>query len=313
MTRARWATTAFVVFSGLMAALVTYLYATWSPSGRVRHNDFLAPDTAVRAVTQPAKIQGYISGLAPTATRFVSGIPRLSSTQPKGMRIDWVHTLPHEFTLLFDQQAPEALGVALFVSEHPESNDFAGVVNGSAFFGDLRFVQWTPPQLLTKDGGVLVARGAISVPVPVQERVATAWPGYVPLEAPPISGKHLVEIAVDNRNGALMEIHGALMRAYRAWGDVQLHEDLMAIWPDILRANVTADLTQDDELTIHVHAECVSQPESVPETIDALAHDLATLGSLQLDGSTHWETHLTAQGHYRVSGFESRLRRALGT
>ena len=127
----------------LLAVAATWWFLFRGPAPALRHADYLRPDTAVRVVLCPARVQSYVSGLAPTATRFVHGIPKLSSMQGAPIRFDWIHKLPLEMAFLFDQAFPGHFGVTLFLQEHPTGEPIDELAGNSSFLQDLQPILWS--------------------------------------------------------------------------------------------------------------------------------------------------------------------------
>jgi len=143
----------------LAAGAATWFYFFYATFGRVPHEAFMGRATAVRLTFQPYRIQRYISSLAPLGTRFIKGVPQLSSMQGGPIRINWIHRLPYEISLLLEEQAEDSLAAAFFVNVRPEPNDFMEALNESRLLHVLRFVQWRPYQVTPKAEGVLMTQG----------------------------------------------------------------------------------------------------------------------------------------------------------
>jgi hypothetical protein len=318
MKRTRLATGIIVAAAGIIAAALTAWYLFYRPLPGISHATHLTPSTAIRVVLQPARVQGYVSRLAPTATRYVKGIPRLTSMQPGPIRLDWIHTLPYEFTLLFAQDAADFQTVLLFVKENPDGRNFAGVLNDSSLFRDLRAVDWPSHRVRADKSGALLASGSLVIPEDTQAAVEAAWPRIVPARIPEVEGDHFLEIAADNGNGALMEIHGALAAAYGPWGGPELQQALRAAWPAIDNLRLSADLEEDDRLAFTLRVQTVR--EDARDSVQAAATQFAAEVEAWLrdeegfvfSGETKWTDPYTLTGHYRLTGFEPNLRRALG-
>jgi hypothetical protein len=300
----------------VVAAGLYYFYFV-RPTYGVFHEPLMAQDTAVRVVLKPVLVQSYVSSLAHTATKFIKGIPKVSSMQQFAFNTEWIHKMPFEFSFLFDQRSPEYLGVLLFVREHPTSESFASLVNGSGFFNDLHPIDWEQDRMAREGAGQLVSTGTLPIPVATRNVVSDAFPNYVPFDAPPVTGRHFIEIAVDNSNGALMELHGALSRAVVPWADPTLERNMYQVWPFIEQVQITADLEADDTLVFRADITCADGDAAdvigeVVETAGAAAgrylegrHDFQVSGRADAVGNK-----VTAE--YTLSGFESKLRRALG-
>jgi len=301
----------------ILVAVGAYYWFFVRPTYGVFHEPLMAQDTAVRVVLKPVLVQSYVSSLAHTATKYIKGIPKLSSMQQFAFNTEWIHKMPFEFSFLFDQRSPEHLGVLLFVKEHPTSESFASLVNGSGFFYDLHPIDWDQDRMSKKGTGQLIATGTLPIPVSTQKMVSAEFPNYAPFDAPPVTGRHFIEIAVDNSNGALMELQGAPSRAVTPWSTPALENEMNALWAAIPHVQVTADLEGDDNLVFRAEIACSDADAAgnvfmVVKTAGvAVGQFLEDRHGFRLDGDADLRGDKVL-ATYALSGFESKLRRALG-
>ncbi len=302
----------------LAAGAATWFYFFYATFGRVPHEAFMGRATAVRLTFQPYRIQRYISSLAPLGTRFIKGVPQLSSMQGGPIRINWIHRLPYEISLLLEEQAEDSLAAAFFVNVRPEPNDFMEALNESRLLHVLRFVQWRPYQVTPKAEGVLMTQGMVSIPQDTQSLVAAQWPAAKDLPPPPLSGKHLLELSADNGNGVLMQWLGALNTAYPRWCEDTLQQTLTQALPLVRHLSITGDLAKNDEVHFQVNVRCgeEAQPGMVEEAVNGAAEWLGDVlmeaHHFRFDGGAQWMDAHTLKGDYVLTGFEGALSRALG-
>ena len=249
MNRMRLVTVALVALAAVIAATLTIIYLLFPPVPGPEHDRWLMPNTALRVVLQPSRAQHYITRLAPTATRFIQGVPRLSSTQGRALRIDWIHALPHEITLLVARPRAERLDTRLVVRERPASESMAAVLNHSGFFRALRVAAWNRSRLAPAADNVLVAEGR----VPLAHRDP---PPMEPFDPPALETGHLFEIAGVNGGGVPALFHEALVRAYGAYAGAAAHETLHASLGGVDRFRFTADLAAPDTLEMALDIAC---------------------------------------------------------
>lgn len=301
----------------LLAVVATWWFLFSGAGAAVRHAPYLRPETAVRAVLCPARVQSYVSGLAPVATRFVNSIPQLSSMQGGPIHFDWLHKMPLEMAFLFDQASPGRFGVTLFFQEHPTGAPLDQMVNGSSFLGDLQPIYWSSPGLRREPGGRLLVDGQLDIPTQIQQQAAGIWTQYQPVEPPPIRGNHFLEIGINNCNGALLQIQGALFNLFTPWADVPLQETLNAAARNVASAAASADLAGNDCLKFNVELRCADSPSAealatVCRTAgQALAAWLQAAHGFQLTGNVEAD-RTRVRADYQLTGFEPRLKRALG-
>lgn len=301
----------------LIAGLSTIWYLYWATPGRRTHERYMAPGTYVRLSLQPARAQRYVSRLAPTATRFITSVPKVTSLQSRAFRVDWIHTLPYEFSLLFASVLPEETSVILFVNTVPEDAAFPGEFNQSPFFRDARRMaqmEWDRPALALAEKNVHLAAGRIFMP-----RSTGAPQGLVGLdERPPRwRGKHLLELSAVNRDGALAALHAALISGSN-YGIADMdHAALMTAWSAIDELHLTGDLIRDDLIEFALTVHCAQdRPEHVANAAEMAAAGVAEALARQrfrFEGSGGWRDAFTYAAQYRLTGFEPALRRALGS
>ncbi len=301
----------------VVVAVGLYYYFFIRPTYGVFHEPYLAQDTAVRTVLKPVLVQSYVSSLAPSGSQYISGVPRVTSLQQFAFRTEWIHKMPFEFTFLLDQRSPEYFGVLLFVREHPAAEAFDELVNNTRFFNSLHPIAWEQRQMSRQGTGQMIAAGTLPIPAAARRAVSEAWPQYVPIDAPPVTGTHFIEVAVNNRNGALMELHAGLTRAVAPWADAELDRTMRRLWPAIEDVRLTADLAGNDRLVFRNEIGCTTPMEAndvrlaAENAAAAVARYLESAYGYQLQGSLSVSGDMV-HGEYTLSGFEASLRRVLG-
>ncbi len=301
----------------LIALIATWWFLFQGPGSALRHARYMRPDTAVRAVLCPARVQSYVSSLAPTVTHFVRGLPKLSSMQGGPIRFDWLHKMPLEMAFLFDQSLPGRFEVTLFMKEHPAGEPMDELIDNSTFLGDLSPILWSSPRIRRESGGCLLADGQLAVPPDFQEEATRFWPQYKPVVAPAIHGNHFFELGINNCNGALMQLQGALINLFVPWADMSLQQQLSEAARGVIELHAFADLAVSDRLEFTVEIQC-GDPGSATAVAalcgtaaPVLAAYLQSMHQFTLDGS--WETDgARTTGKYVLGGFEPSLRHALG-
>jgi hypothetical protein len=298
----------------LVAMAVTGYVLFWATPGRVSHIAWYPPNTALRVVIQPATIQHYLSGLAPSATRFVRGVPKITSMQPGAFRVDWFHTLPYETALFASMDAPDAISLTLFLNDTPKADDFEGLVNGSSFFRDLDVVSWNPSRVERDAKHVLLAHGSIGASSSVinvqQAPIETSVPDRAPA--------HLVEIDLNNRSGIGTALLDILTRRYGPLINDYTQNTLGALASKILNVAAFADLIEDD----HVRGEFTvlfrpdSPADALRDPLEGLLNEIARAlrdeQALFCVFSAAWSDPSTVRATFELRGFERELRHALG-
>ena len=304
---------AFIVLGG-------YFLVQWffSLPGAANHDQYVQDTTTVRMVLQPSRVQGYVSDLAPQATKLVDAIPKFTSTQNRAYRIDWIHKLPHEITFLFSRVSRDRLEVLLYVNELPEADSFSREVNNSGFWGRARGIYWDNPRLTAQGLSERLARGGMFVPEYADEMISATLTNPQRSIPPPIDGRHLFEFAADNREGGLMEWQAAMRDAWGDWLGRDFQDELAAALGGVVYLQVTGDLRTDDELEFNVHIELRDPAMSAPvgttlgNFIDEMDTFLASAIGARAIPTTIDTIGDTVAGGFTVTGFEPRVRRALG-
>mgnify|MGYP006280045093 CR=1 FL=1 len=311
MNRMRLVSVALVALAAVIAATMTIVYLLFPPVPRPAHEPWLMPNTALRIVLQPSRAQHYITKLAPTATRFIKGVPRLSSTQGRALRIDWIHALPHEMTLLVARPRPEELRVRLVVRERPESESMAAVLNHSGFFRALRFAAWDRARLVPENGHFLAAQGRVALPThvpPLEQR----------FPPPELDTGHLFEIAGTNRGGVPALFHEELVRTYGAYAGQDAHEAVQWSLDGVRRFRFTADLAAPDTLGLRLEIACSgarglqAAAEAAHLVEEAVRARLLDEEGFRLEGAAAPVSETELRATYTLTGFEPQLSRALG-
>lgn len=280
----------------------------------LRHEAFITPNSSIRLVLCGAPVQGYVSDLAPQVLKLVPGLPRLSSMAPPTQRLDWLHYLPIEFTFIIDQSAYEQLDVTLFVRENEEGPDFAEVLNDSAFLYGARPVSWESGRIRRTGEGPLVATGEMPLSGATQEAVDEWWPAYAPAALGMVSGAHFLELAADNRNGALFAVHNTLSE-YSAEPVIRALDPLLDVWRLVEELHFTGDLDGDNRFVLQMSVICGNTEadaagvfnNALSAAVDAMNGAIpeswatTVTASVEISGN-RLETRLT------WTGFEPRLR-----
>lgn len=302
----------------LCIAAGSYYYFFLRPRTGVTHEAFLVPDTAVRAVMKPVLVQDYVSSLAPAGTRFVKGVPKFSSLQQFSFRTEWIHKMPFEFTFLLDQRSPDFLGVILYVQEHPAAEAFDDLVNDSGFFRALYPVQWESSRMLRQGENHLLAMATLPIPPVTRDGVSRSFPDYMSFDPPEVTGSHFAEIAINNQNGALMELQGALPGLVGVLNNPALEAQISDFWPKVAGVYFTADLEEPNRVSMILDV-TLTDPGAANEAtalLDAAAAAVADyLNSrfgFSFGGTARPDGADGISGTYLLSGFETRLRNALG-
>lgn len=291
-----------------VGALLLTLYFLLSQPGRESHEEYLTGDTVFRLVTQPAMEQGYISSLTNAATKYITRIPRFTSMQARAFRVDAIHTLPYELSLLIDTPPGAPPKATLFMNTIPESEGFISEANQPGFLGALGFVSWGGRGFDAPSEHVFLAKGEFNAPA------LTAQPPGIP---PPLALEHFAELSADNRSGVLEMFHVALLQSGGAFIDPALHDALLALWPSVSFVQGHMDREADDDMSIGATIELAGGADQ-NAALALLQQAHMILAEWFLTHDVQWEGRWEAEGPLKIfgechlRGFEQHIRRRLG-
>lgn len=316
MDRTRLIAMAMIISAALIAILMTYWYIFIYQPGRTTHDDYARPDTAIRLMVQPAKIQWYVTKLAPGITKYVQSIPKFTSTQSFAGRIDWIHAMPYEISMLYHHATASTLDMNTFINTHPNDPDFGQLLGQAGYFRIVDWVNWDSKGFTRKEESALLASGTVNIPSNTQQEIARYWNSSGMMSPPPLDENHFIELSVDNSGGVLLSLHHALMRSVSMVSGRDINAYLLERWPEVVKVHGWADLVEDDLVQFTVEVECrdAASAQQVSEGMgylaDEIAYEFERMG-FAFGGSTQIrETKVT--GVYEFYGFEEKLRRALG-
>jgi hypothetical protein len=302
------------VLVAVLATGLTLYYLVYGFPQPVKHQRYVSEHTALRLMLRPAKVQHIVSDAVPGGLKYIPAMPRLNSTMGRPQRLDWLHYLPHEITLVVDQSPTGDLASVLFVNDNSSGPDFAEIVSDSRILAERVPFTWRPPALARDEDEALIARGTFDIAEsawqpPPQGRVGG------PFDLPKASGNLIVDFAVDNGGAVLQALHDAL-RAYHgpALGDPGVDDALSNLWQRLFVLHARAKL--EDNETIHVTVEAAldgsfDDTTGIDLAVESLRFFLADRAELSLEGH-HELTPVSLRAEYRIIGVASRLEMALG-
>ncbi len=315
MTRTHLIAGGIVLIGALSAALITLFVLFLYEPGRERHAVAMPDDTAIRVVMEPARVQRYVSSLAPGITRFVSTVPKVTSMQSRAFRVDWVHAMPYEIALLFSAPGNNTMDATLFINPLPESS-FLSEFNAWGALRELRGVAWSGSGAREVTPAYATASG--TVPVNASWNAGAQKPSIHALGTPEIEGGHWLEVAAVNADDVFSHLYAAMDRAWRQPGTEASAAALTRALPYLRRARLTGDLTADDELYFVILLELADPAgraavdEAMAAVADAMAAGFADRWGWSFGGGFGWTGPAALEGSYHLRGFEARLRRAMG-
>lgn len=281
-------------------------------------HDTLAPEnTRLRVVLHPDKLVPLLLQHLPADLKN-----RIPSWVPWSLDDAIPNFMPYEVALL--SRIDYAMGdikMLFFINERRGGPFLTGALNDSNLFNMAKMIRWAPERLRLERRGVMTAQGSLPLPFHVEQHVLEIW-GSGRAEPPVlVQGGHLIEVALDNRNGdalALVETMAtqAGLDAEKMWEDPNAKIGLELI-KQITVARMYADLAGSDRMNLHLRLEAPSnasdQLSFVAEVfiLPLLKTYLNDQLGLTLEGNTKWDAAQSAlTGDFALSGFEAKIAEA---
>ena len=115
-----------------------------------------------------------------------------------------------------------------------------------------------------------------------------------------------------------MELQGALSRLAGILNNRELEDSMLRLWAGVESAHLSADLEGDDRVGLHMEIVCQETrtatiaAEAIQEIADAINMYLNARFGFLLQGTAYPEEEAKVSGNFTLTGFEERLRNALG-
>ncbi len=211
---------------------------------RVSHRVYTRGDTALRVVLQPPLAQHRL----------------VAALFPDRQVPDWVlnAVTPAETTLLFNADVENrSIDVNAFINYARLGPVLRDTVNKSGYIAPVSGINWSPPELVLDQPGVLLLRGTVPMSPQLAAAVQTGWDLSASFNARDIEGSHLLEALLENRNGRGFAALGALVEANTAGAE---NFDVLAAAPgfrNVATVRLFADFEEPDSLHIELFADAV--------------------------------------------------------
>ncbi len=293
----------------LFLSFSTFLVSMYLiPYNANAYKSFVQEGTSGIIVTQPYKIQSYISKLAPEYTKWIKQIPRFTSLQPGPIRLEWFHNLPREISLVFNYFPNVGHEVFLIVNEKKNSTIFVNEVNDSGFLRHLCFTKWDSLRVAPYKSSIWFGKGYVHISSETQtSRRQTS-------QRVPLSNNHLIEIYWDNSYSDLSTLKELILSCYKPRGITPYLPCLDYLSIEILWLYLYLNLIEDDLIKGNLKVSSSANYEYVDSCINKIfewiqkqipndVHLIATFRGLE-NGTITYEVEF--------SKFEQHLRKALG-
>lgn len=268
------------------------------PSPKVSYDSLVKPETRAEVVVDVPKLQGIIqSKLPPKVPAWV--LPR---------------ALPYQAALLADVDYPlNKTDFTLFINEQRLAPVILDQVNRLNLPAPLN--EWFKEKMASVERGKLIRKGEAPLDKTFLATVKNLVKSKKGVDAPlHIQGGHLIEVALDNRDGSLFTIAGSLASSLGTdVNDTEIAGYLgMGTCIDAVR--LQADLDDGKTLKVRVIIECApgSDPSQVQMVSMALALGLPyakeplSKQGIKLDGKADVKDNVVT-GDYSVPNFDAVL------
>jgi hypothetical protein len=265
-----------------------------SEAPMISHEDFAVKQTHIRARLLPEKLQDLI----------IAKVPAEKLNLPSGMPADMEKivsfVLPHEAALVTTTDYRKgAFEWTLFINERRGGPFLVQIINEQGLVKRLEqldiAMSWDA--VVLEDRGKIVAKGRMSIPEGLENRVLEDFLPDIPETPILIEGDHLLEIAFDNRNGEALTLMGTVADAmgddWQRFFTEQYAGMALGILPNLHYARLTADLDGFDTLKIklRIAAQEIAGPNLAflaNMGIPYLKNQLESEYNLILDGDAQW-------------------------
>lgn len=247
-----------MVFVGLLivvagAALVADVnYRAVRPSPRISHETIAKPQTRALAVIDVPKTRGFIK------QQLLKDVPLPGWVLPLA--------LPHEAALIVDvDNAMSGMDLTLFVNDKRLGPVIRDKINGVQLPAPLN--QWFTLPATLEARGKIIRKGGASLNHMLLARVNDQWADAVVSDRLRTKGGHMLEVVLDNRDGAAIAILGSIA----AEQGVPLDEmtlGRLGMVRDLASLRLQADLLSNDTAKLHLELAC--RPGAEPMMVQIL-------------------------------------------
>jgi hypothetical protein len=280
----------------------------------VGHNTVASSSTRFRAVIEVDRLLDHILSAIPAGTELPSWVPMdIEELLPK--------ILPREIAVVGGSDYDSGkIGLTLFINERRGGPRIQQYINESFALQKIELVQWAPEGILFPNRGILQADGEIAIPDGLEDVYLERWRHDMPGSPFPVKGGHLFELALDNRNGEVLTLMGAITEAnggdwQRLFSDPQV-KGFLDLLVYINHGRITADLLNKDtlqfDLRIDAESEISMGLEFFTFALPQIKQTVAQRYGLVLEGDAKWhEDEEALIGSFKLKGIEKKLQQYL--
>jgi len=261
-------------------------------SETVGHDTFALPDTRLRVSIDTLQLGADMVPYLPENPPLPGWLPwDLPSLLPK--------VLPREVAILGGSDyADGAYNLTVFVNEQRGGPALPEYLNNQyKFQQQFPAVEWAPEGFQLERRGVLSAQGQLPLPLDLEDTILQTWSLELPDTPLTLFGDHMAEAVVDNRNGEIVTLMGALAPVWNTSLE-QMQQNpqidaLLTMLADVSDIRLAIDFKTTDiillQFRIHAAQEVGGQLEFfIPLAIPMLSQQLQVQYGLTLESENKW-------------------------
>jgi len=285
-----------------------------SEAAAVSHETLATKDTRARVVVKPDK-------LAPFVFKYIKPedipqLPKLPSSPDALISM----VVPREIALLEGAEYSKgSVGLTLFINERRFGPEIVKQLNQQGLQRTLNMIKWDEGMFTMPQRGVVLVNGALPIPDGLEEKVLETWKHDLEGNPVVIDGDHLLELALDNRNGEIMTLIGAGAKAAKQDWKMLMENSYvqtgLAILPNLHVLRLSADVVEVDKAEINLRVEGTQEAGNQLEFLvnmmglPLLKQYLEDDFGMKLDGQPKWDAGQKAFiGAFTLTGFEPLIR-----
>ncbi len=324
---------ALLAFVLLIVAAVAVLGVAYARASRqfglaeapaISHETVATGNTVLRVVFKPETISPLLAQLIP-AEQIPPSLAKMGYAPDK-----WLpYILPREGAILAaPDMANNKLNLTFFVNEKRGGPFIVDLLNNRTDIkaqnplNNIPGVTWDGQGATLAERGALELRGSMAIPDTVEPAILKSWKPTPPVEPLRIEGAHTLEAVMDNRNGNILAVYGALMAAQgRDWEvllkDPNVGAMVSGVLPDILDIRAAADLIDFDTATVNLRVDATAEKgpglEFMVKMVWPNVLEAAAQQGITVKGEPLWDQQKGALLiDLTLSGFRPALERAVG-
>ena len=302
---------AVLVVGGVVVGAVAYGKASMefglSEALPKTSDSLVKPETRVRAVLKTDLLTEFVQKHLPV--ELTSQIP---SWVPFDANTIVADVMPYEVSLLggSDYRAGK-FNLEIYINERRLGPALVEMFKQNNPVAGIPAIQWDPNLLTQAERGSLTLDGTIAIPDGLEDEILKTWTHEQKGEPLQISNSHLLELYIDNRNGDILTLAGAIAKSQgQDWKTLFASDGFKIATQIIQRINyitAEADLKSMDELgmVIRIYSENAQSLAFMINTRLEGLKGLAMMQGLTLDGTVVADDSIQAVvGTFTLSGLD---------